>query len=140
MLEKYKSIIDLPHHESLFHKRMTMEERAFQFGSFAALVGYKEELKETGRETTLKQNLSFDDLEKLNYKLHVLEQNIKDKPFVKLRCFEKDNRKEGGKVLEKEGHLIKIDQSKRYLLLEDKTKVLFDDILDILTNLYDFYA
>ena len=77
MLEKYKRIINLPHHESSFNKRMPMEERAFQFGSFASLVGYEENLKETSRETTLKQNLSLDDLERLNYKLSILSQNIK---------------------------------------------------------------
>ena len=87
MLEKYKSIINLPHHESSFHKRMPMEERAFQFGSFASLVGYEEKLKETSRETTLKQSLSLDDLERLNYKLSILSQNIKEKPFIKLRYF-----------------------------------------------------
>lgn len=140
MLEKYKSIINLPHHESSFHKRMPMEERAFQFGSFASLVGYEEKLKETSRETTLKQSLSLDDLERLNYKLSILSQNIKEKPFIKLRYFVKDNRKEGGQVLEKEGCLIKIDTSKRYLLLDDKTTIFFDDILDIFTNLDDFYV
>ena len=140
MLEKYKSIINLPHHESSFHKRMPMEERAFQFGSFASLVGYEENLKETSRETTLKQNLSLDDLERLNYKLSILSQNIKEKPFIKLRYFVKDNRKEGGQVLEKEGCLIKIDTSNRYLLLDDKTTIFFDDILDIFTNLDDFYV
>ena len=58
MLEKYKSIINLPHHESSFHKRMPMEERAFQFGSFASLVGYEENLKETLFTKCHNRNLS----------------------------------------------------------------------------------
>ena len=31
MLDKYKDIINLPHHESFIHKRMSLEERAYQF-------------------------------------------------------------------------------------------------------------
>ena len=46
---KYDDIINMPHHVSKKHSQMPMEERAAQFAPFAALVGYNEEITETGR-------------------------------------------------------------------------------------------
>lgn len=46
---KYSDIINLPHHISNKHPQMSIEARAAQFGAFAALEGYEDELKETER-------------------------------------------------------------------------------------------
>lgn len=43
---KYDDIIDLPHHASSKHPRMSMEQRAAQFSPFAALAGHTESIKE----------------------------------------------------------------------------------------------
>lgn len=45
--EKYKKIIDFPHHVSKNHPQMSMHQRASQFAAFAALSGHKEALKES---------------------------------------------------------------------------------------------
>ena len=37
-MEKYKDIINMPHHVSKKHTRMSLEERSAQFAPFAALV------------------------------------------------------------------------------------------------------
>ena len=37
---KYEEILNLPHHVSVKHPRMTMHDRAAQFAPFAALTGY----------------------------------------------------------------------------------------------------
>ena len=37
----YEDIVNLPHHRSETHPHMSMEERAAQFSSFAALTGHK---------------------------------------------------------------------------------------------------
>lgn len=52
---KYNDIINLPHHISTKHPRMTLEERSAQFSPFAALVGYDEVIKETERIENLKE-------------------------------------------------------------------------------------
>ena len=39
---RYDDIIDLPHHRSSRHPRMSMHNRAAQFMPFAALTGYDE--------------------------------------------------------------------------------------------------
>lgn len=45
--EKYKDIINLPHHVSKKHPQMSRQMRAAQFSSFAALSGFEDEVKET---------------------------------------------------------------------------------------------
>lgn len=42
----YEDIVNLPHHRSQTHPHMSMEERAAQFSSFAALTGHKEAVRE----------------------------------------------------------------------------------------------
>mgnify|MGYP006976566337 FL=1 len=47
--EKYKDIINLPHYVSKKHPQMSIEDRAAQFGAFAALTGYEAEIEETAK-------------------------------------------------------------------------------------------
>lgn len=47
---KYEEILNLPHHVSVKHPRMTMHDRAAQFAPFAALTGYHSAIEETGRQ------------------------------------------------------------------------------------------
>ena len=44
--EKYEDIINLPHHVSKKHPRMSLEARSAQFAPFSALTGYDEVIKE----------------------------------------------------------------------------------------------
>ncbi|MBW3095580.1 hypothetical protein KIH75_09630 [Bifidobacterium sp. 64T4] len=46
---KYDDIIELPHHTSRTHPRMSMHNRAAQFMPFAALTGYEDVLDRTVR-------------------------------------------------------------------------------------------
>ena len=50
MNKKYDDIINLPHHVSKKHAQMSIEQRAAQFASFAALTGYEEQIEKTGKE------------------------------------------------------------------------------------------
>lgn len=47
MKNNYDDIINLPHHVSKNHPQMSLEARAAQFASFAALTGYDDKIKET---------------------------------------------------------------------------------------------
>lgn len=42
----YDDIINLPHHESKNHPRMSLYQRAAQFAPFAALTGYEDAIRE----------------------------------------------------------------------------------------------
>lgn len=44
-LSSYSDIIDMPHHTSMHHPRMPMNNRAAQFSPFAALTGYETAIK-----------------------------------------------------------------------------------------------
>lgn len=47
--KKYDDIINLPHHVSKKHPKMSLEARSAQFAPFAALTGYQEAIKETDK-------------------------------------------------------------------------------------------
>lgn len=47
---RYDDIIDLPHHESRTHPRMSQKDRAAQFSAFAALTGHGEAIRKTEKE------------------------------------------------------------------------------------------
>ncbi len=49
-MEDYSDIINMPHHVSKRHPRMSMMQRAAQFAPFAALTGYSEAIKEAEKE------------------------------------------------------------------------------------------
>ncbi len=46
---EYDDIIMMAHHISSRHPRMSMEQRAAQFSSFAALNGHEEAIEDTAR-------------------------------------------------------------------------------------------
>ena len=50
MDKKYAAIAGVPHHVSRVHPQMSMEDRAAQFSSFAALTGYEAVVAEPARE------------------------------------------------------------------------------------------
>lgn len=49
MTDQYEDIINLPHHVSDRHPRMSMEDRAAQFAPFAALTGHADAIRDTAR-------------------------------------------------------------------------------------------
>lgn len=47
---KYDDIINLPHHISKKHPRMSLEARCAQFAPYAALTGYGEAVNDTANK------------------------------------------------------------------------------------------
>ena len=68
----YEDIVNLPHHRSQTHPHMSMEERAAQFSSFAALTGHKEAVREKARRTSERMELDEDQKVRLDEMLQVL--------------------------------------------------------------------
>ena len=50
MRSDYGDLLDMPHHVSDSHPRLSMEQRAAQFMPFAALTGFGESIEETAEE------------------------------------------------------------------------------------------
>lgn len=131
MSGKYDDIINLQHPTSKKHPRMSRQNRAAQFSPFAALTGYDEEIREMARQTEKKKQLSEDQWNVLNEKF----MELLKLPYKPLRAvvtyFVPDSKKEGGTYQKKNCCIEKICMEKMILLLENKERIFFDDILDI---------
>lgn len=126
-MKDYSDIIGLSHYELRYHPKMSMSDRAAQFASFDALMGFKEEIHETGRTTTPEIYLSEEEISLLNKQLQVLKQNDK----VLITYFVKDNKKSGGKIITEEKIIKKIDIYNCQLICQDNVKILFLNIIRI---------
>ena len=133
---QYDDIIDLPHHVSATRPRMSMIDRAAQFSPFAALTGYDAAIKETGRLTDERIELSEESRAVLDRKQQLLLDNLADHPDVSVTYFLPDKRKAGGAYVTVTGRVKKVDDYQRLLLLSDGTKIPLDEILDMESELF----
>ena len=130
---KYEDIIKLPHHVSKKHPQMTMESRAAQFAPFAALVGYEDAVKETARLTTKRIELNEEEKNILDMKLQMLKEqmHVQIYPEISVIYFVPDSKKDGGKYIKISGTIKKIDEYKQLLILDDKTQIPINEIINI---------
>lgn len=127
-MNDYDDIININHYEPNYkHPRMSIFNRSAQFAPFAALTGFDDEVKETQRLTDQKKELDEDEKSNINNKL--LE--IKNNQEVTFEYFIKDNRKSGGKYIEKNGIVKRIDLIHKQIILFDKTIIPINDIINI---------
>ena len=131
MSGQYDDIINLPHHVSATRPQMPLLDRAAQFAPFAALTGYDAAIKETGRLTDEKIEMDEEALNILNMKFQILVDNLHDEPEVSFTYFKPDERKAGGAYLEMIGTVKKVDDFERVITMQDGTKMLMDNILNI---------
>ena len=111
-------------------------DRAAQFSPFAALTGYDAAIKETGRLTDEKVNLSEEEKEALDRKQQILMEWLGDHPALTITFFVPDEKKSGGAYMTKSGNLKKIDEFERVMLLTDGTKIPLDDVVEIESELF----
>ena len=130
-MSKYDDIINLPHYELKYHKRMSMESRSAQFAPFAALTGYNEGIIETGRLTTKEKILTEEEKNILDRKLNIILNHLDEKPIVKIKYFVKDIFKSGGEYKEYTGVIKKINKENLYVILDNNLKLKINDIIDI---------
>lgn len=135
MENKYQSIIDLEHPTSTKHPRMSRLQRASQFAPFAALTGHDEKIKETARLTDKKIELDEEQLVILNEKLQIINEFKHLEEPVKFIYFVKDQKKSGGKYLEKIGIVKRIDEITKTIIFKDKSSILIEDIIDVESEL-----
>ncbi|MDD6661869.1 MAG: hypothetical protein PUE72_09175 [Lachnospiraceae bacterium] len=127
---EYDDIIDLPHHTSKTHPRMTLYDRAAQFSPFAALSGYEAAVDETARQTEPWNPLEEDKKEELDNRLRAIMQHP-EKESVTITFFRPDEKKEGGSYVTVRGTVKKIDLYTRTLRLMDGTQIDIDRIVEI---------
>ena len=134
MSNKYDDILHMEHHVSEKHPQMSMEERAAQFAPFAALTGFEDEVKETARLTDEKIEIDEEVKAILDRKIGKIIKNINSMPKAKFTYFVPDDKKEGGKYVDKVGVVKKIDVVKQIIYLMDKSEIDIKQIIDISTN------
>ena len=131
-MNRYDDIINLPHHVSTNHPRMSMHDRAAQFAPFAALVGYDDAVAETARLTESRPELDEQEQRELNARLCALADHIQDQPEVRIRYFVPDEHKSGGAIVEVCGKIKRISQAERSIIMFDGTEISIPDLIEIL--------
>lgn len=131
MRGKYDDIINLPHHTSTKHPRMTRTARAAQFAPFAALTGLDDEMEETARLTDKKISLDDEQKQVINRELLFIKNNPQRDIPVIITFFKSDVRKDGGAYIEKEVRIKKIDEINRKLILSDYSEIKIDDLFSV---------
>lgn len=131
----YDDIINLPHHVSKKHARMSLEARSAQFAPFAALTGYDEVIRETARHTNQRIEISDELKEILDEKLLLIKEKIQNKPNITVTYFISDSKKDGGEYVSVKGNVLKIDDYNRKIILDNKIEIVISDIIEIIDNL-----
>lgn len=137
--DKYKDIINLPHHQSKRRQRMSMIDRAAQFSPFAALTGHNDAIVETARLTERKIELDEGTKSILNEKIQIISDYLSEKPTVTFTHFEPDIKKDGGAYLKTTGTIKKIDDYNKEIYLTDGTIILIEHIYEIESELFKFF-
>lgn len=128
---RYDDMINLPHHISTVHPQMPVSERAAQFSPFAALTGYDDAVKETGRLTDTKIELDEDAKEILDEKLRMIQEQIEERLMAEITYFQPDDKKEGGAYITASGNIKKIDEYKKAVIMENGTEICIEKIINI---------
>ena len=133
----YGDIIDRPHHVSRTRPQMSRLNRAAQFSPFAALTGYDDLVRESARITGHKVELSEDDVNILNDKLRLIQENLSELPVISVVYFVPDALKSGGEYKELVGRALKIKPLEQVLIMDDGTEISFDDIISLSSELFN---
>ena len=131
----YNDIINLEHHVSALRSHMAQIDRAAQFSPFSALSGYEEAISETARMTD--EKIILDDTRKavLNEKLKLLLAH--PDAVITFTYFKQDEKKQGGLYITEYGRIWKVNDQSRTILMQNKTCIPMDDIIEIEGELFD---
>lgn len=128
----YDDIISLPHPVSGSHPPMPVAERAAQFSPFAALTGFEDAIRETGRLTDSKVELDEDARELLDEKLkrlRRLQAESGEMPWAAVTYFRPDEKKDGGAYVTVTGQVKRVDEYERVLVLQDGKRIPLGEIV-----------
>ncbi|MBR4866690.1 MAG: hypothetical protein IKU11_08375 [Clostridia bacterium] len=131
MKDTYEDIIHLPHHVSKTRPPMSMADRAAQFSPFAALTGYDDAIRETGRLTDEKLESGEERLAVLNTQFRILMDHLADHPEISVTYFVPDGRKSGGAYVTARGRVKKVNDFDRLLILQDGLRIPMDDVVEM---------
>ena len=125
----YSDIIDLPHHQSRVHPRMSLLNRAAQFAPFAALTGYGDAIDEAARMTDRRVELSEAEQQELNAKLKRLGARLPAQ--AEITYFVPDARKNGGQYVTRSVTVRQILPSEARIALSGGGSIDLDCVIDV---------
>ena len=108
-----------------------MEDRAAQFSPFAALTGYEDAIRETGRLTDARWEPGEEQLALLNTQFRLLTDRLEEHPEISVTYFVPDERKTGGAYLTCRGNVRKVKELERLLVLDDGLRIPMDDVVEL---------
>lgn len=128
MADNYNDIKHLtrPQYDDLHP--MSMHDRAAQFSPFAALVGYDDAVAETARLTDSRLELTEDEMFELNANLNRLLDSLDEQPQISVTYFVPDEKKSGGKYVEKQGVVRIFDSYSQELVFTDGVRIAVADM------------
>ena len=128
MTDTYDDIKHLtrPQYDDL--QPMSMHDRAAQFSPFAALVGYDDAVAETARLTDSRAVLTEDEMSELNANLNHLLDSLDEQPQISVTYFVSDEKKSGGKYVEKVGVVRIYDSYANELVFTDGVRIAVTDM------------
>ena len=129
-MEKYRDIINLPHHVSSTRPQMSMLNRAAQFSPFAALTGYDDAIEETARLTDSRIELTEAEEDEISRKLSHLRRG----DIAELTWFVPDKRKAGGRYNTERMVIRQVVAVEGKVILMDGRSLDIKDIIDVETN------
>lgn len=127
----YDDIINMPHHVSARHQRMSQGDRAAQFSPFSALTGYEAALSESARVTDERIELDEQEQQRLDEKLNLLRGCTKERPMVCITHFVPDGRKQGGTYVTEQVCVRRVDAYARTVCITGGSSIAFGDIIGI---------
>ena len=107
---------------------MSMHDRAAQFSPFAALVGYDDAVAETARLTDSRAELTEDEMSELNANLNRLLDSLDEQPQISVTYFVPDEKKSGGKYVDKVGVVRIYDSYVGELVFTDGVRIAVADM------------
>lgn len=133
----YDDIINLPHHESTKHPRMSALNRATQFSPFAALTGHEAAISETARLTNTRLELDEYRKEELDECLQMIREHISLEPEVAITYFVPDTQKEGSTYLQVIGIIKKLDDINHKIVMKNGTMIPINDIFEVESSIFN---
>ena len=109
----------------------SLSDRAAQFAPFAALTSYHDAVREAARFTDDRIEPDEDVKDLLDERLRQLQQNADRHPRITILYFLPDEKKAGGTYVSATGSLKKIDWYQRLILLQDRTSVPIENIIEL---------
>ena len=131
MSDRYDNIkyLSRPQYEDL--PPMSMHDRAAQFSPFAALVGYDDAVAETARLTDSRIELGEDMIDELNQSISQLLLTLDEQRQINVIYFVPDEKKAGGRYIEKTGVVLRFDNFNNALVFSDGEKIAVNDLYQV---------